>query len=333
MFASDLQKLGVGFNLGNRFDSRTNSIDFDTSVKRAISDFKAKGFTHVRIPVTWMYKGKCKLKSDPYFVQQLTKAVKYAVSLKLFVIVDTHHESWLKDHFDGSATLKATFEQLWTDISHLFADISDDALIFQVLNEPPSNFDIAKTRLVNQWGYDAIRAVTTTRCILCMGNDMGSPFGAKAVYPTAADLPGAGKDARLALSVHTYGPPEFALQDGSNDVFATVAEVTASIDKRFSQLKKWIARSGHVTMVWDEFGVGARNDQARRGDPRVREFYHRTANLCSMEKWPCTVWCDQSWFGVRHESGEFVYGLADAVLQGKADADKSHATAAQHVRR
>jgi endoglucanase len=323
MLASDLRELGAGFNLGNRFDTRTNSIDFDSSVKRAIDDFRGKGFGHVRIPVTWIPpSGRYKLVTDPYFVQQLTKAVKYAASLGLRVIVDAHHEGWLKDRFDGSAPLKTRFQQLWTDIARLFADVSDDSLVFQILNEPGSNFDVAETRLVNQWGYDAVRAVTKTRCVLVQGNDMGSCFGGKAVYPTASTLPGGGTDARVAVSVHCYGPPEFALESGSNAIFTDAAAVAASVENRFKQMRKWIAKSGGMkALVWDEFGVGAKDDQNRRGDPRVREFYYQTARKCAAEGWPCTVWCDQGWFCVRKESGEFVYGLADALLQGKRDAD------------
>lgn len=156
--------LGVGINLGCRFEDPINPTSFD-SVKRALDAIFAKGFRHVRIPVTWI-SGQSNKLDNAKFVGELRAAMDYAISLGLKVIVNAHHEKWLLEQYDGSDAMTDKFKQLWARIATLFRGLRDKDVVYEVLNEPRAKFGdgdaaatdacIALTRKINKAGYDAI---------------------------------------------------------------------------------------------------------------------------------------------------------------------------------
>ena len=133
--------MGAGFNLGNVFDNGLNPTDF-TNVKQVIDLYKNAGMQHIRIPTTWMDRFSDHLAdpngnvnyNHPRFLQ-LVQAIDYAISQDLYVVLNTHHEHWLKDHYDGTTVFDSKFETLWTGIATYFKDYPNK-LIFEVLNEP-----------------------------------------------------------------------------------------------------------------------------------------------------------------------------------------------------
>ena len=165
-------RMGTGVNIGNTFDLNfrdTSPIAF----KRIVDSYKNMGIQHLRIPVTWMdgYGGD-HLANDsgnvnfehPRF-KELQTNIDYAISEDMFVTVNTHHEHWLFDSYDGSDEINAVFNTLWTDIATHFKEYPQQ-LIFEVLNEPQGNFGewggsvtpsdargIALTRQINEVGY------------------------------------------------------------------------------------------------------------------------------------------------------------------------------------
>lgn len=138
------------------------------------------------------------------------------------------------------------------------------------------------------------------------------------MYPNAQSLPGGGADPCVAVSVHTYGPPDFCLPTGSNDYYADAAAVAKGVDKRVAILRKWISSSGGIQLHIGEFGVG-RESQDQRKDPRVKEHYRSVAQKMMREGWPATAWDDNGWFALLSKQGAWVHGLADAVIGGAAE--------------
>lgn len=53
----------------------------------------------------------------------------------LYVVINAHHQSWLKDHYDGSQHFNQLFWSLWHDIALHFQS-RDGHLIFEILNKP-----------------------------------------------------------------------------------------------------------------------------------------------------------------------------------------------------
>ena len=313
--AADITKaMGPGFNLGNVFDNGGNPTSI-TSIKSIIDVYVAAGMKHVRIPVSWLQSvsgstlantstGKVDFTHSRFL--ELKAAVDYAISKGLYVVINAHHEHWLKDNYDGSAAYDNKFSTLWTDIANHFKSYSNK-LIFDVLNEPegtmgqwggavlPTNSNaINLTRKINLVAYNAIRATggeNTTRIIMVEPNGQGNQGQIEEVYPTKAELPGAGNDKYLVIQVHTYDPWTFCGQTGADSAYPGAASIAAAINKV----------AAHSTLLgvpinYGEFGVG--RTSAARNTSVVYEYYRTVKATTLANNMSFSVWDDRGWFGL-----------------------------------
>ncbi|KAG5186322.1 glycoside hydrolase superfamily [Tribonema minus] len=328
-----LGDIGIGVNLGQTFESKMNSRQ-PAQVRPWLLGIRQKGFGHVRIPVTW-YPGNshaCQL-NDALFMQCLDNSIEYAVKIGLAVILNTHHEDWIIDGYDGSDLYNVKFKKLWTQIATRYKRYPQNKLIFEVLNEPSGKFGkpdesadssecIALTRLINLVGLEAIRAVDSTRIVLVQPNAMGNVWSVPKVYPSKDTLPGSGADKYLGVQFHTYDHYKFCLQAGSNEYYKSLNELRADIQKRVEMIKKWhvtIGGNDVVALHLGEFGVG-RLDQRQR-DADIVKAYYRLTSLLYRQKGICvTAWSDGGWFNVASLDSrgtvQFPFGLADMVIKG-----------------
>jgi endoglucanase len=226
-----VRQMGPGVNVGNTFDFQQHSTN-PANVKGLIDFYFNAGFKHVRLPVTWMDGFDGDTLADvggnihiqhPRFLQ-LVEVIDYAIARGMWVILNTHHEFWLKNSYDGSASYNHRFANLWKQIATFFQDRSQ-RLIFEVLNEPEGAFGnwsgkisplnamaLSLTRQINMIGYEAIRGtggLNKTRIVLLMPNGQGNHTLLDKVYPSKESVPGAGRDPFIAFSVHTYDPWDF----------------------------------------------------------------------------------------------------------------------------
>jgi endoglucanase len=316
--------MGPGFNIGNTFENGKNSTTF-VAVKPIIDLVKNAGMKHIRIPVTWMdrFTANDHLAGDNGNVnyqharfKELVKIIDYAISVNMYVVVNTHHEHWLKDNYDGSAAFDTKFSTLWTGIATYFKDYSDK-LIFEVLNEPEGNLGewdgngpfpdptstlaLTNVRKVNKVGYDAIRAVggnNTTRLIMIGTNAQGNEQMIEEVYPSKATLPGGGTDKYLSIQVHSYNPWNFCGQTGSNANFPGSSTIENAIKKVGVH-----SRLLDVPVNYGEFGVGRDANPTERNTDIVRGYYKTFATTTLSEGMSYSVWCDRGWFGLVNSSG------------------------------
>lgn len=309
-----IKAMGPGFNLGNTFD--LNSHPTAITPNRSIIDiYKAAGMKHIRIPVTWLESingstlastadGKINFQNSRFL--ELKAVIDYALSKDLYVVINTHHEHWLKDNYDGSAAYDTKFSNLWTDIANHFKSYSNK-LIFDVLNEPegtmgqwggavlPTNSNaINLTRKINLVAYNAIRATgggNTTRIVMVEPNGQGNQGQIEEVYPSKAELPGAGNDKYLAIQVHTYDPWAFCGQTGADSAYPGAAAIAAAINK----LAVHSALLG-VPINYGEFGVG--RTSAARNTSVVYEYYRTVKATTLANNMSFSVWDDRGWFGL-----------------------------------
>ena len=327
--------MGAGFNLGNTFDNGINSTEF-VNVKPIIDLYKNAGMKHVRIPTTWMDRFADHLAdangninfNHPRFLQ-LVQAIDYAISQDLYVVLNAHHEHWLKDHYDGTEAFDAKFRTLWTGISTYFKDYSNK-LIFEVLNEPegtmgeldgngpfPDPSDptaIAYTRQINKVGYDAIRATggnNTTRIVMVGLNGQGNSNNIALIYPNTASVPGAGADRYVAIQVHSYNPWAFCGETGSNAAFPGTPAIEAGI-----QTVSVHSRKLNVPINYGEFGVGRSSNTSERNTDLVRNFYRTMAVSTLGQNMSYSVWDDRGWFGLINNLGtSFTNNIVPYMLQ------------------
>lgn len=347
-------RLGRGFNLGNTFDAYDEVWQrHDLAHTRQVIDlYRAQGMQTVRLPVTWMEPhadgtladgdGRLDLQ-HPRFAD-LVATIDHALASGLFVVMDTHHEHWLKKHYDGSAAMDATFATLWTEIATYFRDYPHQ-LIFEVLNEPegklgdyaqsqgvlPSDATgMALTRKLNEIGYAAIRATggnNAQRAILIAPNGQGNHGQIAAVYPDRASLPGGGKDPYVLVTGHSYDPWEFCGQTGSNQRYSgdDTAALRADLDRIVEGIVAWSKRTG-VGVYFGEYGVGRETARHERDSALVREYYRYLTQSLIDSGIGTAVWDDKDWFGVLNVQGDgyvFVPGLIDAIM-GRPEGSSGH---------
>ncbi|QBN20398.1 glycoside hydrolase family 5 protein [Flavobacterium nackdongense] len=330
--AIDITKaMGPGFNLGNTFDNGANPTSI-TSIKSIIDIYTAAGMKHVRIPVSWMQSvsgstlantGTGKVDFNHSRFLELKAAIDYAISKGLYVVINTHHEHWLKDYYDGSATYNTKFSTLWSDIATYFKDYSNK-LIFDILNEPEgtmgqwgaeagfsfpqptSTTALNLTRQINKVGYDAIRATAggnATRIIMVEPNGQGNQGMIEEVYPTKADLPGGGTDKYLVIQVHTYDPWAFCGETGADSAYPGATSIAAAINKV----------AVHSTLLgvpinYGEFGVG--RTSAARNTSVVYEYYRTVKTTTLANNMSFSVWDDRGWFGLISSPDKITYSLS-----------------------
>jgi endoglucanase len=325
------QKMRVGFNLGNTFDSHQNSTALK-DIRPLIDFYRSAGMRHVRIPVTWVgtiADRQGQINFDHPRFRQLQAAVDYALAQDLIVIINTHHEHWLKDNYDGSESFDNAFYALWKGIAEKFKDYSPN-LVFEILNEPEKAFGdwsgpirptnpqaLAFTRRINENGWKAIRETggpNKTRVVMVGTNGQGNQSMLPAVYPTAASLPGSGQDRSLMITVHTYDPWDFCGQDGSNQNAPAIAAIKEPIRKVAAH-----SRQLGVPVNYGEFGVGRNRRPDERDTDLVRNYYQTVKTTALAEGMSVTPWDDQGWFGLtsRNVNGEyhFVYDIVPTMLR------------------
>jgi len=321
--AEVLSSMGRGINLGNVYDAARGEVwndpSFGTQAAR-IDSLQAVGFTHVRIPVTWGDTFQWDARTS-----DANSTVRYAIQKGLYVVLDTHHEHWLKSHYDGSNYYDSKFAELWRNIATLFQDVGPE-LVFETLNEPEgtmgwwsgvSPFDpgaIALTRQINQVAYDAIRSVSPNRVILVTPNGQGNQVMAPTIYPNRQSFPDNGGDSHLAITVHTYDPWEFCGQTGNNAFLGSVGNMQSLLRSNYQALFDWAAATNIPTHL-GEYGVGRMPEREWERDTElVREYYSFVTNLFIERGMPTSAWDDQGWFAVLLGRNQFVYGLSDSLL-------------------
>ncbi|WP_010664736.1 glycoside hydrolase family 5 protein [Marinilabilia salmonicolor] len=334
-----VKNMGAGFNIGNTFDNGIQSTN-PAELKPLIDLYHDAGMNHVRIPVTWMERFSSNLADADGNVNtshsrllELKELVDYAIGLNMYVVINTHHEHWLKDNYDGSDAMDAIFTNLWTDIANFFKDY-DHHLIFEVLNEPegelgewngddegfpaPTNSTaLSYVRKVNEVGYNAIRNAggnNETRTIMVSTNAQGNSSMIDEVYPSKSYLPGDGNDKYLAIQVHSYDPWSFCGQTGSNSAYPGNASVRAAILNVSDH-----AATLNVPVNYGEFGVGRESNQSERNTNIVRGYYATFAQTTLSEDMSYSVWDDRGWFGLVTGSSSngysFLYNIVPTMLE------------------
>jgi aryl-phospho-beta-D-glucosidase BglC (GH1 family) len=330
--AAVIDSMGTGFNLGNTFDYALQSTT-PASIYPIIDLYANAGMRHVRIPVTWMdgFSGNTLANasgsinfSHARFIQ-LKAVIDYAINKRMFVVLNTHHEHWLNNNYNGTAQYNNAFANLWTGIATHFKDYSH-LLIFEVLNEPHGVFGdwsggaspsssaaLALTRQINKVGYDAIRAtggLNTNRVVMVSANGMGNHNQLDDVYPSIASIPGSGSDRYLSFHVHTYDPWAFCGQTGSNASWPGSTSITNSL-----RTVSTYAKTLNVPVNYGEFGVGRDANAAERNSNIVREYYRTMRLTCLSEKMSPTVWDDRGWFGLVNSGGSsFIHNIVPSMM-------------------
>ncbi len=323
--------MGTGFNLGNTFDLAQNPTTIET-IRPIIDLYYSAGLRHIRIPVTWRegFSGNTLANTSgtvnyqhPRFVQ-LKAVIDYALQKKMIVVLNTHHEHWLKENYNGTPAHDSIFTALWRDIASYYKDYPYE-LVFELLNEPDGAFGdwtggptpndqlaLALTRHINYVGWKAVRETggrNTSRVIMLSTNGQGNQSQIEEVFPDKASLPGGGADLYLAIQVHTYDPWSFCGENGSNNAWPGTSALVSGVTKVAAHAKLL-----GVPINYGEFGVGRAVNIAERNTDIVRSYY-RTIRLAALtEGMSATFWDDRGWFGLIAKDGAGTYSFLFDII-------------------
>ncbi|MCU0316023.1 MAG: glycoside hydrolase family 5 protein [Fimbriimonadaceae bacterium] len=327
--------MGMGFNLGNAFDVGLQPTTFAGN-KGFIDLYRAAGMKHIRIPITWMdgFNGDHLAGPDGTIRQnhprlrELKKTVDYALSQGLIVVINSHHEHWLKKSYDDSPAFDGRFARLWTGIATTFRN-APKGLVFETLNEPEGKFGqwggdpapqseiaLRRTRHINEVAYRAIRATggnNATRVVMVGVNGLGNQGMFEPVYPTRASLPGGGRDRNLMVTLHTYDPWNFCGQDGLNRNYPGDSVILAGIERAGAHANKL-----QVPVNYGEFGVGRDRNPEERNSDVVRNYYRVMRLALERQGFSGTVWDDRGWFGLTEPASsgfQFVHGIVPHMMK------------------
>ena len=236
------RKLGYGWNLGNQMDAMVGGVSGETywgnekCTQATFDNLKSKGFSTVRIPVTWMgHIGDApEYAVETAWLDRVAEIAGYAKKAGLNAIVNVHHDDspesgWLCVHkaasdADYKKDMMARYKALWEQVARKFAE-EGEWLIFEGYNElqdggwgfggnlTDGGKQYAVINEIAQTFVTTVRAAggkNADRYLSILGYSANPSLTASnLVLPTdsAAD--------RLIVSVHFYDPSGYALGQNS----------------------------------------------------------------------------------------------------------------------
>lgn len=195
--------MGVGMNMGNTLDvprgEDWGAMPESQAYFKAIKD---NGFGHVRIPVTWGgYTGE----ASPYaieaaWLERVEQAIDWALAEELIVIVNAHHERWLKEGYTSAK--QARIEAIWQQMAERFQH-KPQRLVFEILNEPVG-MTVEQVNSLNPKILTIMRQTNSRRAVVFSGNGF-TPYTALLATDVLSGE-------NLIGNFHSYDPWPFAGQ-------------------------------------------------------------------------------------------------------------------------
>lgn len=344
--------LGVGWNLGNQMDAYSKGIADETAwgnpvATQALFDtLKSKGFSTVRIPVTWLgHIGEAPdYKIDEVWLNRVVELVEMAEKAGLNAIVNMHHDGGNSRHWlnikdaaldpEKNEEIKKEIIALWTQIAEAMKDKSN-FLMFESFNEihdggwgwGANRTDGGKQyECLNQWNQVFVDAVRATG-----GNNAERWLGVPS-YVTNIDLAVDGSmqlpsdDAnRVMVSVHFYDPNDFALNSdvtdwghtGDKDKKGKVIQDEDYIKSQFGKLTSYWVDKGVPVYIGE---TGPSNNIDARGNA-FRNYYLEYMHKAAREASLAVIYWDNGAVGTgtdkfglfRHSDGMILNNSEEAI--------------------
>jgi endoglucanase len=269
-----VKSMGSGINIGNTLDStgvRERKEDatveyYETYwsnpqiTKKLISMIKVAGFGTVRIPVSWDEHMDEDGNVDNIWLDRVEEVVTYAIEEGLYVILDTHHESWLIPLPKTEEQTKERLCVLWQQIAQRFIDYPDK-LLYEGMNEPRTIVSEdewqggtqEEREVVNRLNAAFLETVRKTG-----GNNSHrwliiTSYGGnhRAVTLKSLKIP---KDENIIVAVHPYIPYSFTQdEDGTSKWSEQNKEDIEPIDELIDRLYNLYIKHD-IPVILTEFG-------------------------------------------------------------------------------
>lgn len=237
------EQMHKGINLGNTLEPPQEGGWNNPPAEEYYFDlYKNSGFQCVRVPVRW---DKHTQTSSPYAVneewlQRVEEVLDWGLERDLFVVVNAHHDNWIKDNYEDPA-MRARFDSIWAQISRRFKD-KPEKLIFEILNEP-HGLTKAQNDDMHARVLSIIRETNPTRLVIFQGHNWG---GSDELIEAA--IP---RDDYLIGSFHSYDPYLFGLE--GEGTWGSPSDVS-TLKTKFQKVKDW-SDAHNIPVFLGEFGA------------------------------------------------------------------------------
>jgi endoglucanase len=270
-----IDKMGIGWNLGNTFDSIASEemagLDAEMAwgnpktTEELIKAVKAAGFDSVRIPITWMHHFDENNQIDTAWLARVREVTQWVVENDMYALINVHHDGqqengWLRPIFTGDKrdSMVKTFTDLWTQIANYFEDFGGNVLFagMNEFHEGYGNIDpdwLEITDILNQAFIDTVRATggNNAKRVLVF-QSYNTTTDAALMMKTPDDT----AEGLMALEVHSYDPWNFAGEGKGS------WSNTAEVDARFDRLKTGFIDKG-IPVILGEYGCVGNEDPSR----------------------------------------------------------------------
>lgn len=298
--------LGNGINIGNSLDATgvlkhragASTEYYETYwhnpllTEELFAFIREGGFQSVRIPVTWDEHMDAEGNIETEWMDRVQEVVDMALDENLYVILDTHHETWLNLETDAEEEICTKLSWVWTQIAQRFASY-DTSLLFEGMNEPRLrdteyewNAGTKELReMVNRLNrvfVDAVRAAggeNEERYLLIC------PYANR--YETEALEDFEYIEGHIIVSVHAYIPYSFCDGDAENRSFdADNKKDTEKVDTLFDWLEEHYVKN-NIPVIITEFGSEDKDNKQERLE--WLQYYLTRAGKAGI---PCFWWDD-----------------------------------------
>jgi hypothetical protein len=232
-----------GINIGNTMEPPTEGAWGNPPVQEhAFDDYKNAGFTAIRIPITW--DGHTST-TPPYAIDsawlaRVEQVVDWGLRRRLFIIINAHHESWIKNSFTTANI--ARFDSIWSQVAARFKNKSD-SLMFEIINEP---YPMSEPN-VNALNAQVLKIIRQTNPVRIVSFS-GYMWSNSDQLVTAAILDSS--DKYLIGYYHSYDPYPFGLI--GTGTYGSAADINATKAK-FDQVTSW-SNKNNIPVILGEFG-------------------------------------------------------------------------------
>ena len=142
-----INEMGIGYNLGNSFDSYNKSIEINNPedqitlmgnpipTKKMISNIKKYGFKTIRLPVTWINFIDEFRNITPEWIERVKEVVNWIIKKNIYCILNIYHDADEGNWLYNGIKAKDKYINLWTQIAKEFKDYNE-YLVFEAKNKP-----------------------------------------------------------------------------------------------------------------------------------------------------------------------------------------------------
>ena len=313
-----VRKMGIGYNIGNTFDSFVFFDNLETPdeqielngniapTKNMIKKIKKYGFKTIRFPVTWMHFIDDEGNINSEWMAKVKEVIDIIIKEQLYCILNVYNDGYYINWLKRGMEVKDKYINLWSQIANEFKNYNE-YLIFEsmdavnFINYTNYNFDFTTLTNLNQAFVDTIRnsgGNNIERLLLIAGANDDLLLTCVPDYKIPID-----KSNKIAVSIHYFEPIDFTLgeyfdpiywddEDDFPESYRPILKWGTSLDykdlfENFDLIKSYFIDKG-VPVIISEVGVLT---EEKKEIESIREYLYMVFSVSSeYDGVMCCLW-------------------------------------------